>query len=326
MTTETSFPVGLGLKFKASKKIDITLESSIRTVNTDKLDAYVRPGGNKDKYGYTFVGVSYKLGKQEEHLEWPSPKDIEQPGGNLAQEETNKKIEELNKKIAEFQNPTNTSGVNNPQLDTNKKTAELQNKPGNATGLDDPRFAELNQRIDELTKKVNELENRAPGTATNNSNNNNTSDGGSIDLQKLNDLNQKLTDLDNKNKELGSRIINMQTSNVTYEGGKPILVSVFFEVNKTNIDKINGERVASAARYLLSDPNANLELVGHADKSGGQKYNELLSERRAKAVQQVLVNEYGINSSRLSISFKGFTEPLSKTNYDVNRRVDFIMK
>jgi len=342
MTTETSFPAGLGIKYKVSKKIDIALESTLRYVVTDKLDAYVRPTNFNDKYGYTSIGVIYKFGKQEKHMEWIEPKEVEKDTSKVALAESNKKIDEMNKRIAELESKkpaASTTGADDQKIaainqkidDLTKKVNELENKGtgtgtvANTTGggnIDLQKLADLAQKVDELNKKVNELENRGTGTGTVT---NNTS-GGNIDLQKLAELNQKLTDLDNKNKELGSKIINMQTSNVTYTGGKPILVSVFFDVNKTNIDKINGQRIASAAKYLKSDPSAKLELVGNADRTGGQKYNELLSERRAKVVQQTLVNEYGIDASRLTVSFKGYSEPLSKNNLSVNRRVDFLIK
>lgn len=301
MTTELSYPVGLGIKVRAAKKIDVILESQLRNVYSDKLDAYVRTVGYRDKYLYTFVGVSYRFGKQENHMEWMNPKDVDDGGNKLALDEANKKIDELSKKLAELENKSKDAGQ---------------------TGPNDPRFAELDQKIEDLAKKVADIENKTPVTVTN-------PDGGQqpMDLAQLNDLNQKILDLDNKNKDLNNRIINMQSNtNVTYTGSAPILVAVFFEVNKSNIDKVNEERVAAAAKYLLSNPSAKIELVGHADKTGGQKYNELLSERRAKAVQKALVNDFGIDASRLSISYKGYTEPLSKNNYDVNRRVDFILK
>ena len=291
MTTETVFPVGLGIKYKATKKIDIVLETTLRNVITDKLDAYVT--GNslaRDKYGYTFVGISYKFGKQEQHMEWILPKEDVNADDKLAFDGLNKKID------------------------------SLMNKNAAQSNVNDPRFAELNQKIDDLTKKVIDLENKAPVAVTN------PIEGGNIDSQRLAELNQKLADLDNKNKELGNKIINMQSTTINYEGGKAILVSVFFDVNKSNIDKANGERVAAAAKYMQSDPSVKIELIGNADKTGGQKYNDLLSERRSKAVQKVLIDEYGIDPSRLSISYKGFSEPLSKTNYDINRRVDFIIK
>ncbi len=293
MTTETTFPVGLGVKYRASKKIDIMLETQLRNVYSDKLDAYVRPYNHDDKYGYTFIGISYRLGKQEKHMEWLTPDEEAPQGDKLALDETNKKIDELSKKLTDLENKSTTPVLN------------------------DPRFDELNQRIDDLTRKVNEqpaVTYTTEGTPT-------------IDLSKLDELNQKLADLDTKNNDLANRLVNMQTTtNVTYDGGRPILVSVFFEVNKSIIDKPNNERVASAAKYLLTNPGARIELVGHADKTGGQKYNELLSERRAKAVLKSLTDDYGIDASRLSISYKGYTDPLSKHNYNVNRRVDFLIK
>ena len=41
--------------------------------------------------------------------------------------------------------------------------------------------------------------------------------------------------------------------------------------------------------YLNFDPNARLQLAGHADKRGSKKYNQSLSERRASRAKQVLI-------------------------------------
>lgn len=80
MTRELVIPVGLGLKYKISNKFDVYLESTLRLLFSDKLDAYVRPYNFNDKYGYTSIGLIYRFGKKDKkHMEWvlPSCKDDE---------------------------------------------------------------------------------------------------------------------------------------------------------------------------------------------------------------------------------------------------------
>ena len=276
MTTETVFPVGLGVKIKLHDKIDLNIESTIRNLNSDKLDAYIRHNNAKDKYGYTFIGFTYRFGKRSQHMEWLDPAVLEREKEFLALEELQKDVQKLKQRIAD---------------------------------------------VDELKRRIEALENRIAATPE--------EDVKVTDLRKLEDLRGKLSDLEERNIYLNERIqkITVETETVTRIDGvaHPVLISVFFEVNKSNIDKINAERVAAAAKLLNADPNITMTLVGHADRTGGQRYNELLSERRARSVYNSLVNEYGIDASRLSISYRGFKEPLSKTNFDVNRRVDFII-
>ena len=70
--------------------------------------------------------------------------------------------------------------------------------------------------------------------------------------------------------------------------------------------------------------SAELVVVGHADSSGSRAYNQKLSERRAKAVRDALV-ELGIDASRVKDGGAGETELLVPTGDGVsdqhNRRV-----
>lgn len=85
----------------------------------------------------------------------------------------------------------------------------------------------------------------------------------------------------------------------------------------------------SAAQYvsnfLKRNPGYSLEIKGYADELGPEDYNIKLSERRAKAVYDMLISS-GIEASRLS--FKGYGEDTSvdKTSQDARqmaRRTSF---
>ena len=47
-------------------------------------------------------------------------------------------------------------------------------------------------------------------------------------------------------------------------------------------------------------------IEGHTDSDGAADYNQNLSERRAKAVYEYMINEAGVDASRLS--WKGLGE------------------
>jgi len=66
---------------------------------------------------------------------------------------------------------------------------------------------------------------------------------------------------------------------------------------------------------------------GHTDASGSEVYNRDLSQRRAEAVRNYLVEKHGIEGQRLAIRGLGESRPMNGTNpYDaVNRRVTFMM-
>jgi outer membrane protein OmpA-like peptidoglycan-associated protein len=74
-------------------------------------------------------------------------------------------------------------------------------------------------------------------------------------------------------------------------------------------------------------PNMKVQVDGHTDSTGPDTYNQMLSERRAKAVMNYLVNSVGIAASRLTAVGYGETDPAfpndTKENRQKNRRVVF---
>ena len=73
----------------------------------------------------------------------------------------------------------------------------------------------------------------------------------------------------------------------------------------------------------------NLEViiaVGHTDSVGSDAYNQGLSERRASAVRAVLVNQYGVESSRVQAVGYGESRPVADNatadGRAINRRVE----
>jgi outer membrane protein OmpA-like peptidoglycan-associated protein len=66
-------------------------------------------------------------------------------------------------------------------------------------------------------------------------------------------------------------------------------------------------------------------IVGHADASGSEQYNQVLSERRAATVRTYLTSRFGIAADRLEAQGEGETDPLAGTDpYAAkNRRVEF---
>jgi OOP family OmpA-OmpF porin len=81
-----------------------------------------------------------------------------------------------------------------------------------------------------------------------------------------------------------------------------------------------------AARVMNMHPDLKVEIQGHTDNVGSPEYNQKLSERRAKAVQDYLIGA-GIDSNRLEAVGYGETKPIHSNDTsggrDRNRRVSF---
>lgn len=89
---------------------------------------------------------------------------------------------------------------------------------------------------------------------------------------------------------------------------------------ETNLDKL--------INVLKEYPETNIEVQGHTDNKGSDKYNHRLSERRAIAVAAFLKN-HGISSSRLTTKGYGENAPVADNSTDEgraqNRRVTFLI-
>ena len=77
--------------------------------------------------------------------------------------------------------------------------------------------------------------------------------------------------------------------------------------------------------WLKSHPDLKVEIAGHTDSKGSDAYNQKLSENRAKAVYDYIVN-HGVDSSRLSYKGYGESQPIATNDTDEgrqkNRRVE----
>lgn len=90
---------------------------------------------------------------------------------------------------------------------------------------------------------------------------------------------------------------------------------VVFHIGSAKLEKNQDINIYNAARYLKDNPQVNVIVTGYADKSTGTAaINQRLSEQRAEAVANVLVEEYGISRSRITTKASGDKEQLFPTD------------
>ena len=101
--------------------------------------------------------------------------------------------------------------------------------------------------------------------------------------------------------------------------------NIFFDFDKATLRNESRMELDRWVRMLKENPAISLEIAGHADSVGTEPYNQKLSERRAQAVCNYLV-EQGIDRGRLVA--KGFGELQPEASNDTeegrqrNRRVE----
>lgn len=104
-------------------------------------------------------------------------------------------------------------------------------------------------------------------------------------------------------------------------------MTVSFIIDKYNITDIQKKNVEAVANYIKTHDDVNVVVTGYADvQTAYPAYNMKLSERRAKAVYNMLVNEFGVDPDRLRMDYKGDTvQPYERKN-EWNRVVVFILE
>ncbi len=104
---------------------------------------------------------------------------------------------------------------------------------------------------------------------------------------------------------------------------------VFFDWDKADITTEAQRIIEQAAASAKAGNVTRITATGHADRSGSDRYNQRLSERRGTNVKAALVRQ-GIAENQIVVVGKGETQPLVPTADGVrepqNRRVEIVLQ
>lgn len=103
-------------------------------------------------------------------------------------------------------------------------------------------------------------------------------------------------------------------------------LDVKFDFDKAQVKPESYGDIKNLADFMNQYPQTTTVVEGHTDSKGSDAYNQKLSERRASAVRDVLVNQYGVDASRVNAAGYGESRPVADNATDagraVNRRVE----
>jgi OOP family OmpA-OmpF porin len=112
-------------------------------------------------------------------------------------------------------------------------------------------------------------------------------------------------------------------------GKNIVLKGVQFKTDSAELTQESVDILSTLADRLLQYPAIPMEVAGHTDNLGDEAYNQWLSEQRAAAVKQFLVN-HGIAEKILGAVGYGPSKPITKNETPsqrfVNRRVELRRK
>jgi len=104
---------------------------------------------------------------------------------------------------------------------------------------------------------------------------------------------------------------------------------ITFDLNKADIKPESMNEINRIKKLMDENPNLVYEVQGHTDSTGSPESNQALSEKRAQAIVDKLV-ELGISPNRLSAVGKGQYAPIADNSTEEgrakNRRVVFLAR
>ena len=110
-----------------------------------------------------------------------------------------------------------------------------------------------------------------------------------------------------------------------------VLNAIYFEYDKSNITQEAAFELDKLIQVMTKNPDMVIVAKSHTDNRGSNRYNELLSDRRAKSTRQYVISR-GITANRISAKGMGELEPkvdcgkeCTEEQHAENRRSEFLL-
>ena len=126
---------------------------------------------------------------------------------------------------------------------------------------------------------------------------------------QLNDMRDRVNALKGENESLKRDLVEARNKKpeviVKKEAGFIPRYVVVFNIGKSNISKREYMNIEAMAKGIKATDKV-FTVTGYADKgTGSAEYNMKLSKKRAEAVRDLMVNEFGVPASQLKVDYKG---------------------
>lgn len=131
-----------------------------------------------------------------------------------------------------------------------------------------------------------------------------------MDMNLINDLNSQINSLRAENEEMSRQLPCPECPEVAPAEVKTEVKTIL--ADKAILFRFDSDKIGADQKVILHDiaqfvkeNNAPILLVGYADQTGNSDYNMKLSERRANAVKNALVNEFGVSEDMITTEWEG---------------------
>jgi outer membrane protein OmpA-like peptidoglycan-associated protein len=128
--------------------------------------------------------------------------------------------------------------------------------------------------------------------------------------------------------------LDQKTAEIVEVDNKKLIAieNIYFDYNKAQIKKESTLSLNKIYTVLQENPAMKISINAHTDSRGSDKYNLILSEKRAFEAKQYLIKK-GISQDRIESNGFGENESISsckencsEAQYTTDRRVEFIIK
>lgn len=110
---------------------------------------------------------------------------------------------------------------------------------------------------------------------------------------------------------------------------KPIHVLLYFKNNSNKLTEASLNKLPQILQYIKERSPCDVNIIGHTDTKGSQKYNVKLAMKRAQMIKKWIVSQ-GVKTNNIKVQSYGEADPLVDTGDNVseplNRRVELLIK
>ncbi len=103
---------------------------------------------------------------------------------------------------------------------------------------------------------------------------------------------------------------------------------ITFDTDSATVRPALRADLVRVGQNLVNYPNSNVQIIGHTDSDGDAGYNQVLSERRANAVADIL-QANGVSYARIATIGRGENQPIASNltpeGKAQNRRVEIVV-
>ncbi len=330
VTGSMTLPLGLGLTWTLSERLDFFAEFMKTLTFSDEMDNWVSE--DNDNYNMVSFGLTFYLDEKSEPIQPEAPVEVapkdSDNDGLLDEDEINIYNTDPTNRDTDADGLIDGDEVERYKTDPTLRDTDydrlLDGEEVNSHHTD-PKVKDTDQDgcsdgDEVLDMNTNPLEKDTDGDGL-----------GDCDEKNVYRTNPLVKDTDGDGADDGKEVRDGTDPLVAdvlqiQESGDIVLEGINFETNSATITQDSDPILRKALNTLRTNPDLRVEIQGHTDDVGSSAANQRLSERRANAVRDYMVQN-GIDGSRMTARGYGEDQPLvqndSAENRARNRRIQF---